>query len=485
MTDMLAAFRVDGVFTLIDEMYNCPEWRASSKEQDSVKLEKMREALATGVITTTLSSLEKLVAQYNAPYAIGADLTVADLAIYTLVLTQKSGKPGIPSTITDPYQNLQRVFNLHSVSLLNLRRLAHVHHSTTQGKPSSTMAPTKIPVGLVGFGTGSSVFHAPLVLSSGQFELTHVLERSTSKSQSLSPAPKIVRSMDELLNTDVQLVVISTPTTVHFEQAKLAMEAKRHVVVDKPLCVTAQQAKELCAIAKANGVIFSVFHNRRFDCDFLTVRSLIEDGTLGEVQKFEVHYDRYRPIMKGYWKEKAGQCGGVLYDLGAHVTDQALQLFGKPDSVVSDVQIQREGAENDDFFRLEFKYNKFPEREVILSAGMLVKELGPKYTVVGTKGTFEKYGEDIQEDALRAGKRPGDAGWGQEPETAFGKFTDATTGETRAIPSKLGSYEVYYKNIAAVIRGEEALLVDPEEVIEQIRIIEEAKKTERVNRISV
>ncbi|RLN43667.1 hypothetical protein BBO99_00000811, partial [Phytophthora kernoviae] len=112
MTDMLAAFRVDGVFTLIDEMYNCPEWRASTKEQDSVKLEKMREALATGVITTTLSSLEKLVAQYNAPYAIGADLTVADLAIYTLVLTQKSGKPGIPSTITDPYQNLQRVFNL-------------------------------------------------------------------------------------------------------------------------------------------------------------------------------------------------------------------------------------------------------------------------------------------------------------------------------------------------------------------------------------
>ncbi|EEY69963.1 uncharacterized protein PITG_06507 [Phytophthora infestans T30-4] len=343
----------------------------------------------------------------------------------------------------------------------------------------------KIRVGLVGFGTGSSVFHAPLLMSSGQFELTHVLERSTSKSQVLSPAPKTVRSMEELLATDVQLVVISTPTTVHFEQAKQAMEAKRHVVVDKPLCVTAQQADNLCGIAKANGVLFSIFHNRRFDSDFLTLRGLIEDGTLGEVQKFEAHYDRYRPSMKGYWKEKAGLCGGVLYDLGAHVTDQALQLFGEPDSVVSDVQIQREGAENDDYFRLEFKYNKFSKREVILTAGMLVKNPGPKYTVVGTKGTFVKYGEDGQEDALRAGKRPDDEGWGQEPQSTYGKFTDAATGETRVVPSKLGSYEVYYKNIAAAIRGEEKLLVNPEEVIPQIRIIEEAKKTERVNRITV
>lgn len=343
----------------------------------------------------------------------------------------------------------------------------------------------KIRVGLVGFGTGSSVFHAPLLMSSGQFELTHVLERSTSKSQVLSPAPKTVRSMEELLAMDVQLVVISTPTTVHFEQAKQAMEAKRHVVVDKPLCVTAQQADNLCGIAKANGVLFSIFHNRRFDSDFLTLRGLIEDGTLGEVQKFEAHYDRYRPSMKGYWKEKAGLCGGVLYDLGAHVTDQALQLFGEPDSVVSDVQIQCEGAENDDYFRLEFKYNKFSKREVILTAGMLVKNPGPKYTVVGTKGTFVKYGEDGQEDALRAGKRPDDEGWGQEPQSTYGKFTDAATGETRVVPSKLGSYEVYYKNIAAAIRGEEKLLVNPEEVIPQIRIIEEAKKTERVNRITV
>ncbi|CAI5746462.1 unnamed protein product [Peronospora destructor] len=326
----------------------------------------------------------------------------------------------------------------------------------------------KIAVGLVGFGTGSSVFHAPLLLS-----------------QVLIPAPKIVRSMVELLNTDVQLVVISTPTIVHFEQAKQAMEAKRHVIVDKPLCVTTQQAEEFCSIAKANDVVFP-FSKRRFNSDFLTVRSLIEAGTLGQVCKFEAHYDRYRPIMKGYWKEKAGLCGGVLYDLGAHQTDQALQLFGQPDLVKADVQIQREGAENDDYFRLVLKYNKFPEREVILSAGMLVKNPGPKYMIVGTQGAFVKYGEDGQEKALLAGKRPDDEGWGQEPESLFGKFTDAATGKTRVIPSKLGSYEVYYKNIAAAIRGEEKLMVNPkQEVIEQIRIIENAKKTERVIRITV
>ncbi|CAI5711592.1 unnamed protein product [Hyaloperonospora brassicae] len=348
------------------------------------------------------------------------------------------------------------------------------------------MPPAKIRVGLVGFGTGASVFHAPLLLSSRDVELTHVLERSSSNSQKLSPAPRIVRSMDELLATTVQLVVISTPTTVHFAQAKQALEAKRHVVVEKPLCVTAAQAQELCAIAEANNVLFSVFHNRRFDSDFLTVKALLAHDRLGHVQQFVVHYDRFRPTMKGYWKEKAGLCGGVLYDLGSHLTDQALLLFGQPDSVQADVQIQREGAETDDYFRLEFTYDEFPERKVVLSAGMLVEVPGPRYTVVGTKGTFVKYGEDGQEDALRAGKRPGDAGWGQDPESSFGTFTDAITGATRVIPSERGCYEVYYTNIAAAIRGDEELLVNPkDEVIEQIRILENAKKTERVNRIAV
>jgi scyllo-inositol 2-dehydrogenase (NADP+) len=339
-----------------------------------------------------------------------------------------------------------------------------------------------IPVGLVGFGTGSSVFHAPLLQSSGKFALTHVLERSTSKSSVLHPAPQIVRSMDELLASPVELIVISTPTHVHFEQAKQAILAKKHVVVDKPLVIAAKDAQELVDLAKEHGVLFAVFQNRRWDSDFLTVRSLLDSGSFGDVSKFEAHYDRYRPSLKGYWKEKAELGGGVLYDLGAHLVDQALQLFGEPDSVAADVQIQREGGENDDYFRLEFKYNKFPQLQVILTAGMMVKDLGPKYIIEGSKGRFEKYGEDVQEPQLREGKRPGDIGFGSEPESTYGTFV-GVDGVTQVIPSKTGSYGVYYNNIAAAIRNGEKLLVDPSEVVPQIRILEEAKKTERVNHL--
>jgi scyllo-inositol 2-dehydrogenase (NADP+) len=337
-----------------------------------------------------------------------------------------------------------------------------------------------IRVGLVGFGTGSSVFHAPLLQSSGRFAVTHVLERSTNKSEALTPRPTIVRSIAELLAAPIELVVISTPTGVHFEQAKLAMEAKKHVVVDKPLCITATDAQALVEIAAANGVVFSVFQNRRWDGDFLTVRQLIESGTLGEITHYEAHFDRYRPTLKGYWKETSPG-GGNLYDLGAHLVDQALQLFGTPDAVDADVQIQREGAANDDYFRLEFKYNQKPGLKVIVTAGMLQKVLGPKYTVVGSNGQFVKYGEDQQEQSLRDGLRPGDASWGQDPETQFAKFTPADAGAVpETIPTVKGSYEVYYANVADAIQNGTPLLVHPAEVIDQIRILEDASKKTRV-----
>lgn len=345
------------------------------------------------------------------------------------------------------------------------------------------MATQRIPVGLVGFGTGSSVFHAPLLQSSGEFAITHVLERSTNKSaDALVPAPTIVRSMDALLAAPVDLIVISTPTHVHFEQAKQAILAKKHVVVDKPLVITARDAQELVDLAQAHGVVFAVFQNRRWDSDFLTVRALLDSGALGELRTYEAHYDRYRPSLKGYWKEQASLGGGVLYDLGAHLVDQALQLFGEPDSVRADVQIQREGGENDDYFRLEFTYTKRPELRVVLTAGMLVKDLGPKYILEGSAARFEKFGEDVQEPQLRDGKRPGDAGFGCEPEATYGTLTTAD-GTAQVVPSKVGTYDVYYKNIAAAIRSGAPLLVDPRSVVPQIRILEAAKLTERVNRL--
>ncbi|TMW60490.1 hypothetical protein Poli38472_000532 [Pythium oligandrum] len=344
-----------------------------------------------------------------------------------------------------------------------------------------------IRVGLVGFGTASSIFHAPLLQSNGHFVITHVFERSTSKSEVLEPTPAIVRTIEELLAAPIDLVVIATPTSVHFQQAKQAIQAKKHVVVDKPLCLAPEEAEELVRLAAENGVLFTVFQNRRWDSDFLTIKNVIEQGKLGELTHYEAHFDRYRPTLKGYWKEKAAPGGGMLYDLGAHLVDQALQLFGIPDTVNADVQIQREGAENDDFFRLELVYNDRPNLKVVLTAGMLVKESGPKFILEGTKGRLEKHGEDLQEQLLRDGKRPGDSLWGREPEAQFASIRPAggDSESSEHVTNLVGSYEVFYANVAKAILGKESLLVDPREIVAQIRILEDAKKTTRVNRVSV
>ncbi|KAJ0404754.1 hypothetical protein P43SY_005578 [Pythium insidiosum] len=345
----------------------------------------------------------------------------------------------------------------------------------------TTNANTALRVGLVGFGTASSVFHAPLLQSAqGRFVISHVLERSTNKSATaLTPAPTVVRSMEEMLAASIDVVVIATPTSVHFDQAKQSLLAGKHVVVDKPLCLTAAQAQELVDLAQAQGVVFTVFHNRRWDSDFLTLRSLLASGKLGEVTHYEAHFDRYRPTLKGYWKEKAAPGGGILYDLGAHLVDQALVLFGTPDDVQADVQIQREGAENDDFFRLELSYNARPSLKVVLTAGMLVKEAGPKLIVEGSKGRLEKFGEDIQEQSLRDGRRPGDDGWGREPASQHATFTHRDTGATETIESVPGSYEVFYANLADAIQHGASRLVDPQEIVAQIRILETAKQSTR------
>ncbi|TMW60491.1 hypothetical protein Poli38472_000533 [Pythium oligandrum] len=348
----------------------------------------------------------------------------------------------------------------------------------SQATPSSE----PIRIGLIGFGMASTVFHVPLIQSTGRFVITHVLERSSDKSAVLEPKPTIVRTLGDLLASPIELVVIASPTSVHFEQAKAAILAKKHVVADKPLCVTAAEAEELVRLASENDVVFTVFQNRRWDSDFLTIKSVIESGKVGELELYEAHYDRYRPTLKGVWREQAVPGSGILYDLGAHLVDQALQLFGVPDDVIADVQIQREGAENDDYFRLELVYNNRRGLKVILGAGMLAKELGPKYILKGTKGRLEKFGEDPQEAMLRDGGRPGDAQWGRESEEQSATLYLGESSER--VPTHVGTYEVYYANVADVIRNKTALFVDPRSIVAQIRIIEDAKKTVRVNRVN-
>ncbi|OQS05486.1 hypothetical protein THRCLA_02390 [Thraustotheca clavata] len=334
---------------------------------------------------------------------------------------------------------------------------------------------TKLRAGLVGFGTAAQFFHVPLLLASGRFEISHVMERTKSLSRELLPDAIIVRSMQELIASDIDVVVIATPTNLHYEQAKISLEAKKHVVVDKPMCVSYEQAQELIAIANGNNVILTVFQNRRWDSDFLTVHDLLKKKTLGELSHFEVHFDRYRPLLKGNWKESVDvQGGGLLYDLGAHLVDQMLTLFGKPASIKADVQSQRGENLNDDYFRLECQYpNNFL---VVLTAGMLVKEKTPKYLIQGSKGSFLKYGEDGQETALRAGRTPATDGenWGKESEEMWGTLTIGNESPV-AVPSIPGNYSAFYKGLADSIQNEAPRLVNPQDSAAAIQIIEKAK----------
>ncbi|OQR90693.1 hypothetical protein ACHHYP_05314 [Achlya hypogyna] len=329
--------------------------------------------------------------------------------------------------------------------------------------------------GLVGFGTAAQFFHMPLLLASGRFEITHVLERSKALSRESLPRATIVRTLAELVATDIDVVIIATPTDMHFEQAKMALLAGKHVVVDKPMCVTHAQATELIGLATTQKVVLTVFQNRRWDADFLTVRKLIESQTLGALEHFEVHFDRYRPTLKGNWKESPDAAGGgMLYDLGAHLVDQMLTLFGPPASIHADVQSQRDGCENDDYFRLECSYES--GLLVVLTAGMLVKDPAPKYIVRGANGIYTKFGEDGQETALRAGRTPATEGehWGLEAEEQWGRIERASEA-TEVVRTEPGNYGAFYKGLADTLQFGTPQLVRPEESAAAIAIIEQAK----------
>ncbi|OQS00839.1 hypothetical protein ACHHYP_02245 [Achlya hypogyna] len=334
----------------------------------------------------------------------------------------------------------------------------------------------KLRVGLVGFGMAAQVFHLPLLLAAERFDVTHVLERTKEASRAVLPNARIVRSMAALVATDIDVVVIASPSNLHYEQAAAALAAKKHVVVDKPMCVTAAEADALLGAAAEANVVLTVFQNRRWDADFLTVRKLLAAQTLGKVHHFEAHYDRYRPALKDVWREDINVPGsGLVYDLGAHLVDQMLVLFGPPTSIHADVQSQRKGYVNDDYFRFECTY---PGLSVVLTAGMLVKEPTPKYTIRGENGTYIKFGEDGQEAALKAGRTPKTEGgaWGVEPESLWGhlQLGDAPAQAVASVP---GNYDAFYTGLADTIQLGTPLLVRPEESAAVIRFLEAAKAT--------
>jgi scyllo-inositol 2-dehydrogenase (NADP+) len=340
-----------------------------------------------------------------------------------------------------------------------------------------------IGVGLIGYGLGGAAFHAPLIQAEPGLRLHAVVTSRAEQVRRDLPGVAVVASPADLLaDPAVELVVVAAPNAVHFELAAAALRAGRHVVVDKPFTLSVAEADELIGLAAAADRRLSVFHNRRWDADFLTVRRCLETGLLGDVSSFVSRYDRFRPVPKGSWKEQDVPGSGVLWDLGPHLIDQALQLFGLPETVWADVGVQRPGVEAVDYVHLALGYRRL---RVLLHAGMEVRDPGPRFEAHGDRGSFVKAGMDLQEEALRAGGRPGDPGWGSEPSDRHGTLTTEVAGlELRGrLASVAGAYGTFYAQMAAAIAGEGPVPVTPAEARDTVLVIELALESAREGRM--
>ena len=336
----------------------------------------------------------------------------------------------------------------------------------------------KITVGIASFGMSGKVFHAPLLAHHAQYRLKRIVEHSRNEAAPLYPAVHVTRSFEDLLADDeVELIVVNTPDPTHFVYAQKALEAGKHVVVEKPFCQSVRQGEELIALAKTKGVVLTVFQNRRWDSDFLTVRKILAEELLGRLVDYEAHFDRYKnSVALESWKEQASAGTGVLFNLGSHMIDQALVLFGMPEAVTGELRVVRPGGEVADWYDLRMHY---PHVRVNLKSSMLVREPGPRYLLHGTEGSFLKWGLDTQEDALKAGKIPGEPGWGSEPEKLWGILHTNNGGAPvkKSYESVPGNYAAFYDDVASAIRRGTPLAVPAEQALDVIRIIEAVRSS--------
>ncbi|WNN46340.1 oxidoreductase [Winslowiella toletana] len=328
----------------------------------------------------------------------------------------------------------------------------------------------KVRVGLVGYGFASKTFHAPLIAGTSEMELAAVSSSDAAKVHADWPAMQVVADPQTLFDDPtIQVIVIPTPNDTHFPLAKAALNAGKHVVVDKPFTVTQAEARELDALAKTKGLLLSVFHNRRWDSDFLTLKALLADGTLGEVRYLESHFDRFRPEVRQRWREMKGAGSGIWFDLGPHVIDQALQLFGKPDAINVDMAELRPGAQTTDYFHAVLTY---PQRRVVLHGSMLVAAESARFQVHGTRGSYIKYGLDPQEDRLKDGARPPQEDWGYDMRDGVLTLAEGEVMVEKTLLTIPGNYPAYYAAIRDAVNGTGSNPVTAEEAIQVMELIE-------------
>ncbi|SHF48017.1 Gfo/Idh/MocA family oxidoreductase [Flavisolibacter ginsengisoli] len=332
-----------------------------------------------------------------------------------------------------------------------------------------------IRTAILSYGMSGKLFHAPFLHVHPGFELCGVWERT--KNEAIEKYPEIVtfRSLEELLSDNsIELVIVNTPNITHFEYARQALLAGKHVIVEKPFTVTADEAEQLIILANEKKKLLSVYHNRRFDSDYKTIKKVLNEGIIGHINEAEFHFDRFRnELSPKTHKEVAVKGTGALYDLGSHLIDQALQLFGIPEAVFADIRMIRTNSQVDDYFELLLYYN---DKRVRLKANYLVREPLPGYIIHGSKGSFIKQRTDVQEKALLQNILPESPGWGVEPGTEKGLLHTEINGKVvrEQVASLTGNYMEYYNSIYDALRNNKDAPVAPLDGLQVIRVIEAA-----------
>ncbi|MEO6188478.1 MAG: Gfo/Idh/MocA family oxidoreductase [Ginsengibacter sp.] len=343
-----------------------------------------------------------------------------------------------------------------------------------------------INTALCSFGMSGWVFHAPFIKINPGFNLYAVWERTKNLAAQKYPEAKTYRGLEDMLADDaVELVVVNTPNYTHFDYSRKALEAGKHVIVEKPFTISVKEGKELIDIAKKVGKKLSVYQNRRYDSDFKTIKKVVNQNLLGDLVDVEMHFDRYKQeLSTKIHKETSGPGSGSLYDLGSHLIDQALQLFGMPEKIFADIRAIRPTSQVDDYFNLLLYYETF---RVNLKSSYSVREALPAYIFHGLKGSFIKAKTDVQEEMLQAGKSPRSEDWGTEPDSQKGLLHTEINGEVKReyIKSEPGNYNEFYNGIFEAIRNEKPLPVTAEEGLDVIKIIEAAYESSEKQKVIV
>lgn len=358
------------------------------------------------------------------------------------------------------------------------------------------MAEREVGVGVIGYGLGGRVFHAPFVSAVHGLRLVSIMQRKGDEAAKAYPGVKIERSLDAVLgDKSIEVVVVSTPNETHFALAKQVLDAGKHVVIDKPFAATSEEALELARIAKTKGLLAVPFHNRRWDGDFLTVKELLKEDAVGRLVTFESHFDRFRPTPReNTWKEAENPANGMLFDLGPHLVDQVLSLFGDPEAITASVRADRDETAIEDAFDITLHYPGKNGKGLLAHSrtSYLACINAPRFLLHGTKGSFIKYGLDPQEPALVNGAKvpmlESPAVWLLEKESAWGKLvvapvpTDPAMLVEKQIQTEPGDYRGFYANVRDAVLGNAPLAVTPEDGYRAIKLLEMARQSSKEGR---